>query len=199
MTHHGIDLAALRKELDGEAWELSDEPDREVRRVYLGTVFVLMPSGKFYTPFACSNVAGDCVVCGGSGKVQPRVSRRRFKKARRMLETYALRTAKRCVSPAARVEYVHAHAATRARLFALTDTTCPRCDGLGSQSAADDERWRESLERDLAEMGLYLTAGEGDPCDLFVEESRDVDEDTFRDSEDDSEAVANEWPEGSGG
>lgn len=189
---HGIDLAALRKELDGEAWEPSDEPDREIRRVYLGTVFTLMPSGKYYTPFACSNVAGDCQTCGGSGKVQPRVSRRRFKKARRMLETYARRTAKR-------VEYVRTHAATRARLFALTDMTCPRCDGLGSQSAADDERWRESLESDLADMGLCLTSGEGDPCDLFVEEWRDIDEDTFRDSEDDSEVVANEWPEGSGG
>lgn len=45
------------------ALELADvQEDRErnkVKRVFLGTVFALLPSGKFYTPWACSNVTED--------------------------------------------------------------------------------------------------------------------------------------------
>lgn len=35
---------------------------------FLGTVFNTMPSGKYYTPFANSNVAA-CDICGGAGTV----------------------------------------------------------------------------------------------------------------------------------
>ena len=32
---------------------------------FIGSVFGIMPSGKYYTPWACSNVAGDCPICRG--------------------------------------------------------------------------------------------------------------------------------------
>jgi hypothetical protein len=57
-----FDLDAIRRELDKQQWEpdYQDDPERsEVRRVFLGTVFALVPSGKFYTPWACSNVTED--------------------------------------------------------------------------------------------------------------------------------------------
>lgn len=47
---------------DGE----ENEEGRLVRRTFLGTVFALMPSGKYYTPFAASNVA-ECPRCKGTG------------------------------------------------------------------------------------------------------------------------------------
>ena len=34
---------------------------------YLGSCLSLAPSGKYYMPFACSNVAGDCPFCRGRG------------------------------------------------------------------------------------------------------------------------------------
>jgi hypothetical protein len=44
-----------------------DMEGNKVQSVFLGTVFALMPSGKFYLPFACSNVA-PCPRCKGTGK-----------------------------------------------------------------------------------------------------------------------------------
>lgn len=64
------------RELADECWrEDWDEPDRlDCRGVFLGTVFMIMPSGKYYMPWACSNVEpcsrcrGDgCDYCGGVG------------------------------------------------------------------------------------------------------------------------------------
>lgn len=52
----GLNFEKIREEIDKQPWEQSDEPDREERRLFLGTVFALTPSGKFYTPRACSNV-----------------------------------------------------------------------------------------------------------------------------------------------
>ena len=54
-----LNYEALKAELEKAEWQESEEPDQEVRRVFLGTVFALMPSGKFYTPWACSNVTEE--------------------------------------------------------------------------------------------------------------------------------------------
>lgn len=55
--------------------EVYDDLDgNKVKSEFLGTVFYIMPSGKYYQPFACSNVdvcgrcKGDgCDYCGGLG------------------------------------------------------------------------------------------------------------------------------------
>ena len=44
-----------------------DMEGNKVQSVFLGTVFDLMPSGKYYLPFACSNVE-PCPRCKGTGK-----------------------------------------------------------------------------------------------------------------------------------
>ena len=44
-----------------------DMETNQVQSVFLGTVFDLTPSGKFYLPFACSNVK-PCPRCKGTGK-----------------------------------------------------------------------------------------------------------------------------------
>ena len=41
-------------------------------------------------------------------------------------------------------------------------------------------RYWESLERQLEKRGMWLTSGEGDPCDQFAGQSRDVDPDEVR-------------------
>src|SRR5579885_3590609 len=103
MAEHIFNLAAIRAALDAEEWEQDEyEHERLRRSVYLGSVFNLVPSGKYYTPYACSNVSDE--------------------------------------------------------------------------EAALDEEWFEQAERELASIDCYLESGEGDPTDLFVGESRYVEE-----------------------
>lgn len=51
----GLSNEGIRKALDQEEW-IQVERDREERTIYIGTVFNLTPSGKYYMPWACSNV-----------------------------------------------------------------------------------------------------------------------------------------------
>lgn len=52
-----IDFDQVSRALKNADWE-TDEYGK-VRRVFIGTVFSLFPSGKYYTPFACSNVTEE--------------------------------------------------------------------------------------------------------------------------------------------
>ena len=53
-----FDLVNLKTALD-EADEQEDMDGYIVKRVFLGTVFELTPSGKYYTPFASSNATEE--------------------------------------------------------------------------------------------------------------------------------------------
>ena len=76
----GLDFDAIRARMDAEEYAASDDGfNMYERRVYLGTVFGLTPSGKYYTPWANSNVAG-CPGCGGRGSVATRFKRRVLQK-----------------------------------------------------------------------------------------------------------------------
>lgn len=52
MSAIGIDWDAIRAEISERPWERSEDIEGEERYVFLGTVFNLTPSGKYYTPFA---------------------------------------------------------------------------------------------------------------------------------------------------
>lgn len=52
----GLNFEAIKAALEEAEWQEDEEPDRKVRRIFLGTVFALTPSGKYYMPWACSNV-----------------------------------------------------------------------------------------------------------------------------------------------
>lgn len=169
----GLTLTAIRNEINKYDWEDDpNEPDRECRSVYLGTVFSLMPSGKYYQPFACSNVT-LCPVCNGSGHgvqaISKRVARRILSRNRRFRRLAVKRFGAAPDWPA--------HALRESdklnRMMAKVKPTCPRCEGLGSAEARDDEVWREKAEIELESIGLCLQNGEGNPCDLFAMEYRD--------------------------
>lgn len=51
-------------DIRGETYE--DMEGNTVKGVYLGSIFNNTPSGKYYLPFACSNVEA-CHICGGRG------------------------------------------------------------------------------------------------------------------------------------
>jgi len=58
----------VKADLEDMEWEEDyNDPDRQRRAIFLGTVMSLTPSGKFYTPFANSNVE-YCGKCPGEGE-----------------------------------------------------------------------------------------------------------------------------------
>ena len=45
-----------------------DMDGNTLKSVFIGTCFNIMPSGKYYMPFACSNVE-KCLKCDGKGEI----------------------------------------------------------------------------------------------------------------------------------
>jgi len=143
----GFDFAVIRRELDHET------PDDDgVSRVWLGTVFGVTPSGKVYAPFACSNVAGDCPVCHGSGTRFPRTGQRTRDRATTRQKQLARKNIERGMTLSRRQQMQRAHT--------TSDVTCHVCRGYGSISAARDERFYEALEAGLDSIGAYLDTHE---------------------------------------
>lgn len=187
-VEHGFNLAAIRAELDREDWEDDDEnPGTQVRRTFLGSTFTLTPSGKFYVPFACSNLDA-CPTCKGTGRVTGRRYKRRTQKKHcsRHARVQARFDALYGKEPAV---YGHAGASDEGRggtpslglawrptnkraAFAFIDrqpkryryrgflpsTSCNACNGYGSREAYLDELWQEA-----ADEGIRQTPkGDGD-------------------------------------
>ena len=165
-----FEMDAIRVALSGHDFEPDEEGDGGVRRVFIGTVFALLPSGKYYQPWACGNLV-PCPRCAGRCTVgasrRRRVRKRAYARWQRLARLHQRgRTAK-----------WHAMAKKREQArIAAQGNTCPVCDGLGSAEAARDQRWYEAAEAQLEGTGLSLASGEGDPCDLFIEEYGDLPE-----------------------
>jgi hypothetical protein len=177
-THRGFahgatfDWNKIERELEAGDWEADAEDDSiEVSRVWLGTIFGLTPSGKFYVPFACSNVAGDCKACDGRGTREPRTGKRIRARAKARQSRFSRGTVKRgfAQSPAGSA-YSARMRAFRHAAFRVTDTTCCTCDGTGSVSAARDARWSEALEQEALKIGAYVDYQDDS---IFVARSRE--------------------------
>lgn len=183
-VEHGFDLNAIRDELNGEDWEDDlENRDTEVRRIYLGSVFSLTPSGKMYAPFACSNVMG-CDVCHGQGTLAPTVKRRVYKRrvsrrdrthriAVRLLRGFVQRDEYGHVPTDIRVESKGIRAWRKANALASLPG-CLHCGGLGSREAHLDELWNEAAERAIESVpskdgSMFMSWEDGD---AFAVESR---------------------------
>jgi hypothetical protein len=184
-------LAALRKwdwgAIKAEALSgLEDDeenPGTRVGRSYLGTVFSLAPSGKYYTPFANSNV-DPCPRCRGTGHARNPVAC-----------GWCGGSGHRSVAALAKARGEHVEATmkfleeTSSKVNGATMTfpcfvcegglvpvECSWCRGLGSREAYLDQEWYEALDQVAGEHGLYIESGEGDPCDLLATISVEADE-----------------------
>lgn len=168
MRSTGIDWDSVSRQLNTPDWSPAECGGVE-RRLFLGTVFSLYPSGKYYMPFACSNL-DPCPACHGSGHKRIHRKRRVQKKWQHQWERYEKQ------QEAGKVPRNRAIALwdrRMKRLYWQVHQSCPMCDGCGSHEAALDERYRESLESEAEERGYYVTSGDGDPCDIFVVEYRE--------------------------
>lgn len=63
-----FDLKVLEDKLKNEVPEHDEENELWFVQLYLGSVMGLLPSGKYYMPFACSNVE-VCETCAAAGHV----------------------------------------------------------------------------------------------------------------------------------
>lgn len=141
-----------------------------VTSAYLGTIFGLTPSGKYYTPWAHSNVT-PCPKCQGAGsRPNPRAdaeahanaTRARARWIRRMLD--------------AGQNYQTASPEMRDALDRLRATlektqpekTCPFCDGLGSREALLDQVWWEEAETRAEKLDATIHLGEDCPTDIYL-------------------------------
>lgn len=169
-----IDIEGVRADLETEEWcEDYDVGDgREVRRTYLGSWQGLSPSGKTYMPWACSNV-DECPVCFGSCTITSPLKRRLRKKYRNkalklrkhLLRYYGTyRGGKWEWPPHLCKRLFHWDELARER------PPCPRCGGVGSAEAHDDEVFTEALDTLLEnEVDLYIEQSDGG---IFVTQYR---------------------------
>jgi len=63
-----LDLKVIQAQLNGEEPEYDEENDIWTKTIFLGSVMNLTPSGKYYVPFAHSNVE-ICKTCRATGSV----------------------------------------------------------------------------------------------------------------------------------
>lgn len=179
----------IRASLDQQEWQYND--GQWERQVFIGTVFSLYPSGKYYMPWACSNV-DPCPNCRGRGFILGKhQTPRRMKKWQRDKEGCHLKFQRHATIYIGHPERIDKCRHFR-RLQRLTKTVeCTKCGGLGSEEAFQDQEFGEMLEAEAGERDLFVTSGEGDPCDLFVGECQDETPEGYE-AEDDEEEEDNE-------
>lgn len=169
--HTGLSLGDIRRSINKESWEDTDY-GMEKRSVFLGTVFNLMPSGKYYQPFASGNLE-KCPVCMGSGEMRRKLKRRIEKKILNRNAKWRKLAVKRYGLAVGWPDRIRAESDWLNTLALRFHRACHRCSGFGSAEARDDFEWQRTAESELASVGLYLESGEGNPCDLFAVEVRD--------------------------
>lgn len=184
-----FDVEEIRRAIDKEEWEEADESTDsygQVRRIWLGTVFGVTPSGKVYAPFACSNVAG-CATCKGRGvilTVRERVAKKwstKHAKARALWQKLG-RTWDYGDPPTKPLL-----AAQRAfHNYQKVTRSCTACGGLGSREAYLDELWQEHHEKLFEDYGLSFECG--DSGDYFAAEYRDTPDEDEEETEDEEES-----------
>ena len=154
--------------------DLIGEPNEEgeiIGSCYLGTIMNLTPSGKFYTPWANSNVP-LCPHCKGKGSVL-NPNRDPMKYAEALEKDHQLRTDTMeahgawCEGhwPKDAAEKLEATAAEADKY--KNRHLCKFCGGTGSREAYEDEVFNDTLDDEASKKGGWIQSGKGDPCDLY--------------------------------
>lgn len=152
----------------GDMGMFDDEPHGAC---YLGSVLSLAPSGKYYTPFANSNV-DVCPQCGGSGVMKNRKANPEAyadaKKADSVLRTYAMEHYGGWAERRWPDELVgQLDALVKTQNATKPELTCSRCGGMGSHEAYQDQEFYDALDQVAEEHGGWIESGEGDALDIF--------------------------------
>lgn len=165
----GIDWMNVQAEMKRAEWMPSD--DCQIRQVLLGSVFSLMPSGKYYMPWACSNV-DPCESCNGRGTFPTHRKRRIIRK----WANQAIRGRRKADHLRSQGMTEYSEIRRRIATYRPTSRNCEHCGGQGSREAYLDSLFQERLESEASKLGFSVDSGEGDPCDIFVSEVRGIED-----------------------
>lgn len=135
---------------------VSDDGER-IESAYLGTVMGIMPSGKDYMPFACSNVT-PCPNCRGEGSLpNPKASHKQVIKYSR-LRRRAWNNR----------QFPRAEQYSKKAQSYMDKIECPHCRGEGSVEAWRDAEFSQGMEDAAEAHRCWIESGDGDPCDMFL-------------------------------
>jgi len=158
-------------------------------RFFLGSVFSIMPSRKYYMPWATGNVK-DCPICKGVGfidnifadiEVNQTASRLRNALTKRYVDANIL------FGDWAPPDQTLAGKLDLQMRQSHHNTQCPYCGGIGSREVSCDQIYWEWLEEEAAKFGAWIETGEGDPCDIFISNKGEEEDDDEEDPEDEDE------------
>lgn len=163
-----LNIDEVKKELDkAEPYEDTENQGQFLQTIYLGSIFSLTPSGKFYTTWANSNLE-PCMRCKGKGNIKNKhksikkvdaIDRKIFQVAHGWAKPYATLT-KRQQQLIDKLRKIREHYDKW--------KTCPECYGLGSLEARLDEDWWKQLESELEPIDAWYHGSEGDGCDIMI-------------------------------
>lgn len=148
-----------------------DDEGNYIKTTFIGTVFAIMPSGKYYLPFACSNV-DICPYCDGNGSTpNTNLIIKEFSRYYGVYLYYHDMIEKGEISYSdlsrdERIEYSDAY--DYINILNPSMVECPLCCGVGSREAYEDQVFQESLEKEAEKHHAWISSGEGDPCDILI-------------------------------
>lgn len=154
-------------------WNVEDcYNERLIASFYLGTL--INPSGKYYLPFACSNVE-KCPKCHGTGHTK------------KLYDCPYCTHGKRYIEDIRRSGYIMLMIDIIEGKYPIKSDVmgdfidcifcqgtgkhthdCNYCGGMGSREAYEDDLFWEFLDDYASKHEGYIESGEGDPCDTFL-------------------------------
>jgi hypothetical protein len=152
--------------------QFQDEDDNTIGSCYLGSL--INPSGKYYMPFACSNL-DTCVSCKGTGtnRIKKDICRLCNGTGKRLIDDLKQFPT---ILEWIKKDNIPVHSGWFGENYidcnlcqgtGKISTSCKQCGGLGSNEVYKDQEFDTALD-DIAEAhGGYITYGEGAPCDTF--------------------------------
>ncbi len=172
------DWKALVAECEANVCE-NDDGD-PVGMSYLGSVMSLVPSGKYYTPFASSNVDA-CEKCSGEGSIpNPNSDPARHEiltsRVQDLIGPLLKEHGAHPNWPAEEKEKVEKARAGQEECKPTLD--CETCGCLGSEEAFKDQEWYEALGEVAESHDCYYTEGDGCATDLYIGMSIETEETT---------------------
>ena len=171
-------IESAMKEIEFEE-PYKDMDGNTLKSVFIGTCFNIMPSGKYYMPFACSNVE-KCSKCDGKGEItNPNADmalyEENLKKEQFWIEY--LRNNNIIYYQLSETNKKILDSIRECLKYYNETVECPVCHGVGSEEAYKDQVMQEALDDYADKYGAFVHSGEGDPCDMFVSVVIDEDED----------------------
>lgn len=190
-----FDPDLVKAALEEMPWEKDNDFAEEPlsRRIFIGTVFALCPSGKYYTPWASSNV-DPCPKCEGSGVLDrspwlwPRCQPCQGDGWRFIGELAELRqeefdTALAFLKKNGWITFGDYFGQPERFVCRVCDglgkvqPECSTCGGLGSEEAFLDQLWWEQAEALYDSHEFTVESGEGDPCDILAAQYKEEEPD----------------------